>query len=256
MFEYKLPFLGADMESGILREWKVEAGDEVHRGDVVAVIETDKATVDLEIWKDGIISKILVEPNTKVPVGTTLALLDSTFSNSTQALTKETISKEASSKESLINDELQTKSIFSANAETKPISPTELTFETNTISILKDENSQRIEPRLRIKKAMAKAMTQSKREIPHYYLSYTIDMTQSLHWLEKRNASKAIADRMIYAVLLIKSVALACQKVPELNGFWKQDDFIRSENINIGMGISLKKEGLIAPAILNANKKN
>ena len=53
--EFKMPSLGADMEHGILVEWMVKPGDAVKRGDIVAVVETDKGAIDVEIFEDGVI---------------------------------------------------------------------------------------------------------------------------------------------------------------------------------------------------------
>ena len=70
-----MPSLGADMDSAILREWKVKSGDQVQRGSIVAEVETMKGILDVEIFEDGIIEKLMVETNTEVPVGTVLAIL-------------------------------------------------------------------------------------------------------------------------------------------------------------------------------------
>ena len=75
MIEFKLPSLGADMEEGKLLEWHVKPGDTVKRGQVVAVVDTSKAAVDVEIWQDGVMYALLVQPGETVPVGTVLATL-------------------------------------------------------------------------------------------------------------------------------------------------------------------------------------
>lgn len=77
MGEFRMPSLGADMADGTLVEWLVEPGDQVHRGDIVAVVDTDKAAIDVEVFEDGVIGELLVQPGTRAPVGTPLALLDS-----------------------------------------------------------------------------------------------------------------------------------------------------------------------------------
>ncbi len=71
-----MPSLGADMESGTLIEWLVKPGDRVHRGDIVAVVETDKGAIEIEIFEDAVIGELLVVPDTEVAVGTPLARLD------------------------------------------------------------------------------------------------------------------------------------------------------------------------------------
>jgi pyruvate dehydrogenase E2 component (dihydrolipoyllysine-residue acetyltransferase) len=75
MPEFRMPSLGADMDAGTIIEWLVKPGDEVHRGDIVAVVDTDKADVDVEIFADGVVDEILVPPGEKVDVGTPLATI-------------------------------------------------------------------------------------------------------------------------------------------------------------------------------------
>jgi len=75
MGEYRMPSLGADMDEGRIVEWKVRPGDRVHRGDVVAVVETDKADIDAEVFEDGVVGEILVPAGERVPVGTPLATI-------------------------------------------------------------------------------------------------------------------------------------------------------------------------------------
>jgi len=68
-----MPSLGADMEAGRLLEWRVRPGDRVKRGDIVALVDTDKAEIEVEVWESGVVEALLVEPGVKVPVGTVLA---------------------------------------------------------------------------------------------------------------------------------------------------------------------------------------
>jgi pyruvate dehydrogenase E2 component (dihydrolipoamide acetyltransferase) len=71
--DFLMPSLGADMEAGTLVEWLVKPGDRVKRGDVVAVVETQKGAIEIETFQAGQIEQILVELKSKVPVGTPLA---------------------------------------------------------------------------------------------------------------------------------------------------------------------------------------
>ena len=68
-----MPSLGADMEAGTLVEWMVKPGDHVKRGDIVAVVETQKGAIEVEIFETGRVEQMLVEVGAKVPVGTPLA---------------------------------------------------------------------------------------------------------------------------------------------------------------------------------------
>ncbi len=74
--EFRLPSLGADMEYPTLVEWQVAPGDVIKRGDVIAVVETDKGAIDLEIFESGKIEKLLVSPGVRMRVGDALALLE------------------------------------------------------------------------------------------------------------------------------------------------------------------------------------
>src|SRR5689334_9695348 len=73
MSDFTMPSLGADMTEGTLLEWLVKPGDTVHRGDIVAVVDTAKAAVEIETFTDGVVQSLVVEPGTKVPVGEVLA---------------------------------------------------------------------------------------------------------------------------------------------------------------------------------------
>ncbi|MES9606743.1 biotin/lipoyl-containing protein, partial [Actinomadura sp. NPDC000929] len=77
MPDFTMPSLGADMDRGTLTEWLVEPGDRVRRGDTVAVVETDKADIEVECFDDGVVDALLVQPGTSVPVGAPLARLTS-----------------------------------------------------------------------------------------------------------------------------------------------------------------------------------
>ena len=75
MSEFRMPALGADMEDGTLAEWWVKPGDRIRKGDIIAVVETEKGAIEVEIFEEGIVSEILVPVGTKVPVGAVLALI-------------------------------------------------------------------------------------------------------------------------------------------------------------------------------------
>jgi pyruvate dehydrogenase E2 component (dihydrolipoamide acetyltransferase) len=102
--------------------------------------------------------------------------------------------------------------------------------------------------------AIAAAMARSKREIPHYYLSTTVDLGAALAWLRAENERRPMADRLLPAVLLIRAVALALRDVPELNGHWVDGRFRQGAGIHVGCAISLRGGGLVAPALHDADQ--
>jgi pyruvate dehydrogenase E2 component (dihydrolipoamide acetyltransferase) len=222
MYEFKMPSLGADMDAGTLVEWKFKAGEAVERGQVIAVVETEKGAIDVEIWESGIIDRCLVQPGPKVPVGAVLAMLR-TGAEVTAGAGAPAPPLQAEAAES-----------------TKPRAAPGATEDW----------------RAGMRRAIAAAMSKSKREIPHYYVSADIDMTRALAWLAEQNAKRAVAQRLLPAVPLMKAVALALREVSGLNGFWTEGEFKPSTAVHLGMAVSMRGGGLIAPAIHDADKRS
>ncbi|MDI5891498.1 dihydrolipoamide acetyltransferase family protein [Halomonas rhizosphaerae] len=75
MSEFRMPSLGADMESGTLVEWNIRPGERVERGQIVCVVETQKGAIDVEIWEAGTVERLVAEEGQKVPVGEVLAVI-------------------------------------------------------------------------------------------------------------------------------------------------------------------------------------
>lgn len=103
-----------------------------------------------------------------------------------------------------------------------------------------------------MRRAIAQAMTLSKREIPHYYLSHTLSMEATLRWLEEANRDRPPADRILLAALYLKAVGKALEAFPEFNGFWEDDAFRPGDGIHPGLAVSLRGGGLVAPALHDA----
>ena len=107
-----------------------------------------------------------------------------------------------------------------------------------------------------MRQVIAAAMSRSKREIPHYYLSTTVDMHAAMTWLAEENLKRSIEDRLLYGVLLLKAVALALRQVPELNALWDGTQAVPSEAIHVGVAISLRQGGLVAPALHDTDRQS
>ena len=100
-----------------------------------------------------------------------------------------------------------------------------------------------------LRRAIGALMARSKREIPHYYLSTTIDMRTASEWLQHVNAGRSITDRIVMPVLLLKATARAVATVPEMSGLMVDGQFEPSAAVQVGVAISLRGGGVIAPAI-------
>ena len=98
-------------------------------------------------------------------------------------------------------------------------------------------------------------MSRANREIPHYFLGVDIDLSRVLEWLRAENRRRPVTERMLASALLLKAAALAAHEVPEMNGLFREDRFEPSEAVNLGVAISLRGGGLVAPAILDAANK-
>ncbi|MFF8990444.1 dihydrolipoamide acetyltransferase family protein [Streptomyces sp. NPDC014983] len=104
-----------------------------------------------------------------------------------------------------------------------------------------------------MRQAIAALMTRANRDIPHYYLSTTIDMAPAMDWLHEHNRRSPVTERILPAVLLLKAAALAAREVPALNGFWADDHFTAGEGVHLGVAVSLRGGGLVAPALHDAD---
>lgn len=102
-----------------------------------------------------------------------------------------------------------------------------------------------------MRSAIAAAMSRSKHEIPHYYLSHQADLTDADAFVTATNSNCAPENRLLMGALYLKAVAMAVRKVPEMNGHFESGRFLPSEAIHAGFAINLRGGGLVAPAILD-----
>ncbi|MFI9150623.1 2-oxo acid dehydrogenase subunit E2 [Streptomyces sp. NPDC053367] len=104
-----------------------------------------------------------------------------------------------------------------------------------------------------MRQAISGLMSRANRDIPHYYLSTTMDMAAATEWLREHNRRSPVGERILPAALLLKAAALAAREVPELNGFWIDDHFTGGEGVHLGVAVSLRGGGLVAPALHDAD---
>jgi pyruvate dehydrogenase E2 component (dihydrolipoamide acetyltransferase) len=359
MAEFLMPSLGAEMEAGRLLSWYVTPGQRLRRGDIIAMIETDKANIDIEVFQDGVVEELLVEEGTRVPVGTPLARLgEPTPTAGAASATSPAPPPPVTEAESAAaeppppvpeaappGDEPGPRPPEPRpTAPSEPAAPaytpvlrrlarergvdldavagtgpggrvTRADVERATVSPppvpAPTAGARRVSPYARrlaaeqgrdiasvsgsgpggavvardvtgaettpaaarppeptsgpqeepdrqqaMRQAIGRAMARSKREIPHYYLGEHVDLEPTLTWLEARNADRPATQRLLPAVLALKAVALACGEHPDLNGFWEDDAFRPGGGVHLGVAISLRRGGLIAPAIRDADARS
>lgn len=248
MIEFKLPSLGADMEEGKLLEWKVKPGDKVKRGDVVAIVDTSKAAVDVEIWQDGVVQELITRPGETVPVGSVMARLAVPGEAPAQ---RRKVSPAARKRAAELGVDLE------KLAGTGPDGAVTLEdVERQAKGAKPAPAAPAVDRAAEMRKAIAAAMSRSKREIPHYYLSETVPLERAAAWLEAENARRSLPERLLLAVLFIKATAAACKEYPEMNGYYRDGAFQASAAVHVGVAISLRQGGLIAPAIHDVQGKS
>jgi pyruvate dehydrogenase E2 component (dihydrolipoamide acetyltransferase) len=249
MYEFKMPSLGTEMTHGKLLEWMVKVGDIVKRHDIVAVIDTDKAAIEIESFREGVVEKLIVSPGERIPVGTVMALIRESAATTEK---RSDIPLSTAIKISPFARRLAMEKGVDI-AKIKGSGPEGAIVKEDILKISEEEPIKE-DHLTSMKKVITAAVTKSKREIPHYYLSSEIDLSLSLQWLEKYNSSHPITERLLYIALLIKAVVVSLKKYKEFNGYYIKDEYKPSDAIHIGMAISLREGGLIAPALLNADK--
>ena len=101
--------------------------------------------------------------------------------------------------------------------------------------------------------AIGELMARSKREIPHYYVATTVDLGTATAWLAEANGRRSVVDRVLPAAMLLKASALAARDNPSVNGFW-DGGFRAASVVHLGVAVSLRNGGLVAPAIHDADR--
>ncbi len=100
--------------------------------------------------------------------------------------------------------------------------------------------------------AVAALMSRSKREVPHYYVATTVDLHATTEFLRRTNRTRAVSERVVPAAALLRATALTLRDTPALNGFWRDDAFVPGEGVHLGVAVSVRGGGLVAPAIHDA----
>ncbi len=344
--QFTMPSLGADMESGTLLEWLVAPGDEVHRGQVIAVVDTAKSAIDVESWHDGVVERLLVDPGTTVDVGTPLAEFGSVGEAAPAAAQAIPVPRTPDSARVAVapapappaatpvvrhlaaqlgvdlaavvgsgqGGRITHADVRAAATRTSPktrapeaprtpslpsgagmgrvrVSPVarrraaELGIDVSTLTgtgtggavtladveaaapastsptaaqapaakttPARDDAAARAAA---MRAAIGQLMSRSKREIPHYYLAHTIELSAVMRWLHDHNAGLSVAQRVLPAAVLLRATAVAATRVPEVNGHFVDGAFQPHEGVHLGVAVNLRGGGLVTPALHAADR--
>jgi pyruvate dehydrogenase E2 component (dihydrolipoamide acetyltransferase) len=297
MAEFLMPSLGADMDFGTLVEWTVKPGDHVKRGDIIALVDTDKGLIEIEVFEEGTVESLVVDPGMKVPVGAVLATIapDGRLLTAPPAApvqprppptapppTERAVPIPAPAAEAARRPaprEIRISPLARRRAAELGIDlgalapgeggvirvadveragkPVPVAAPAAAPSPARPEAPAAPEARLAaMRRAIAAAMARSKREIPHYYLQSHVEVGGMLAWLSAENRKRPVTARLLQAVPFLKVVALAVREVPEMNGLYVDGGFRPSERVHVGVAISLRQGGLVAPALHDVDRKS
>ena len=274
MADFLMPSLGADMETGTVVEWRVQPGSSVKSGDIVVVVETHKGAIDVEIFLDGVIDD-LAPLGQALPVGAVLARVHPAgeAASTSSRESSRTSTAPATQAGAGVAVRAGVSPAARRRAQQLGIEPRTLhgSGVDGSVTLSDVEHAAALakpasapEPArarkggfdaTQMRQAIASAMTRSKREIPHYYLTSTVDFGTASAWLEAYNRERAPEQRLLPAVLLLKATARALAEVRQLNGFFENGSWRAATGIHIGWAIALRGGGLVAPAIHDADRK-
>jgi pyruvate dehydrogenase E2 component (dihydrolipoamide acetyltransferase) len=253
MAEFRMPSLGADMDRGTVLEWRVAPGDTVHRGDIVAVVDTEKSDIEVEIFEDGVIDALVVPVGTEVEVGAVLATLTPLAGAARTRLEEPAVLSpvvrhraaelgvataerrgtgpggtitRADVEQGAPAGRRRASPLARRLARERGIDLSLLTGSGPEGAVVAADLAVAAAPRPRdAQAAIGALMARSKREIPHYYIELHVDLTVAARWLDERNRAVPSAERVLPAAMLLRATALAALDVPGVNGWWRDGTF-------------------------------
>ena len=282
-----MPALSPTMTEGVINKWLVKVGDNVKAGDIIAEIETDKATMEVEAVDEGKITHLLDEnAGSQVPVNSVIAIIDGDENESIQNLI---IEKEKPKEENKkIKEDLNLDKNIQVNQNSihvksddrikaspfvKKISK-EKNIDLTTINgsgpggriIKRDLESHEnvkasntdinfkhevIKPST-MRKVIAKRTLEAKQQIPHFYLTIESDVGKLIELRKKINENNSV--KVSFNDLIVKALAMAMKKNPNTNVYWQDNQIYKLNDIDVSVAVAID-EGLITPIVKKVNSK-
>ncbi len=282
-----MPALSPTMTEGIINKWLVKVGDIVKAGDIIAEIETDKATMEVEAVDEGKITHLLDEKaGSQVPVNSVIAIIDGDENESIQNLIieKEKPKEENKKiKEDLNLDKniqvhqnsihVKSDDRIKASPFAKKISK-EQNIDLTIINgsgpggriIKRDleshENVKASNTDINLKhevikpstmrKVIAKRTLEAKQQIPHFYLTIESDVGKLIELRKKINENNSV--KVSFNDLIVKALAMAMKKNPNTNVYWQDNQIYKLNDIDVSVAVAID-EGLITPIVKKVNSK-
>jgi pyruvate dehydrogenase E2 component (dihydrolipoamide acetyltransferase) len=295
MAEVIMPKMGDAMTEGKVLRWLKRPGDPVRKGEPIAEIETDKVNVELEAEWDGILSRVLVEPGSAVPVGAPIAVLTLPGEAPPAA--------EAPPPQGPVASPAATAAppaapVQAATPAAPPVTPPTGVVRASPLArrlaaehgipletirgsgpegrITKDDVEAAIAARAarpapagapagppaavrevplsRMRAAIARRMTESKQQVPHFYVTMAIAMDAALDLRRQLNARLPEAAKITVNDLVVRAAALALRRYPNLNASFAGETIRHPAAVNISIAVPVA-EGLLSPVLHDVDRK-
>ena len=280
------PDLGATGGDVLFIEWLVKPGDQVRVGQPLFLVETDKATVEVEAFRDGVVRELLVEAGDSVSLGSAVAIVADSLEEPLHLETDEVSPIDESpggrepvptARPSSLNE------IDSGRILVSPIARRMAELEGINLSLIKGtgrlnqilkrdvenalssststsgiEDGCRREPVSPMRRAIAQRTHLSKQVIPHYYADITVDMSAALA-LHRETGKKAKRRGWVSPTITdvcLLATAMTLGNFPDLNASFQETEILYYTEINIGLVVGLAAGGMLVPVVQNADGLN
>ena len=281
-----MPALSPTMTDGIINQWLVKVGDTVKAGDIIAEIETDKATMEVEAVDEGKITHILEDTaNKQIPVNSVIAIIDGDESESIENKKKientsedkkdEEIEKpkqfldakiSQNSKSQNSDDRLKASPLVKKIAKESNLDLSKfngtgpdgriIKRDIDSNNVVEDIQNTPFDGDISIpstmRKVIAKRTLEAKQQIPHFYLTVESNVDKLINLRKKINENNSI--KVSFNDLIVKAISLAMKKNPNTNVYWQNDKIYKLNDIDVSVAVAID-EGLITPIIKNADSK-
>ena len=281
-----MPALSPTMTEGIINQWLVKVGDNVKAGDIIAEIETDKATMEVEAVDEGKITHLLEDTaNKQIPVNSVIAIIDGDDSEiienkikidsnskdtndieiqKTKQILDSKISQNNNSKNS--DDRLKASPLVKKIAKENNLDLSKFNGTGPDGRIIKrDIDSNNIAEEIpntsfkgditipsTMRKVIAKRTLEAKQQIPHFYLTVESNVDKLISLRSKINENNLV--KVSFNDLIVKAIGLAMKKNPNTNVYWQNEKIYQLNDIDVSVAVAID-EGLITPIIKNADSK-
>ena len=282
-----MPALSPTMTEGVINKWLVKVGDIVKAGDIIAEIETDKATMEVEAVDEGKITHLLDEKTgSQVPVNSVIAIIDG---DENESITNSIIEKEKPKEENKKNkkdlnlnenipvnqnspndkseDRIKASPLVKKISKEQNIDLANINGSGPSGRIIKrdldsNENAKAssldtkiqhevIKPST-MRKVIAKRTLEAKQQIPHFYLTIESDVRKLIELRKKINENNSI--KISFNDLIVKALGMAMKKNPNTNVYWQDNQIYKLNDIDVSVAVAID-EGLITPIVKKVNSK-